>query len=106
MNFRKALIFSATLLSSTALCGGTAMAQTTASAKPHLIPHEQVEYRAAYKDNQGDFSGDWVHCLYVTKSKSTLTYTCTKTLTVSESTSATAGFTDGEISAAVGFNVS
>jgi hypothetical protein len=105
MRFRRGLIFIATLLSSMALFGGTAMAQPAHHAAPRLIPNKVVQYRAAYKHFQGDFSGDWVHCEFVTKSKSTLTWTCTKTVTVTETTSATFGFSDGVISSNVGFNV-
>lgn len=106
MKLRRALIFAATLLSTMVLCGGTAMAQAAPAATPRLVPHPEVQYRAAYRHNEGDFSGDWVHCEFVTKSKSTLTWTCTRTVTVTETTSATFGFSDGEISSSVGFNVS
>jgi hypothetical protein len=105
MNLRRGLIFAATLLSSMTMLGSTAMAQASTGATPHLIPTKVVQYRAAYKDFKGDFSGDWVHCEYVTKSHSTLTWICTKTVTVIETTSATFGFSDGVISSSVGFNV-
>ena len=54
----------------------------------------------------GDHSGDWVRCEYVTKANYVQTAGCSRGKTVSTGISYTFGFSDGEISDAVGFNVS
>ena len=105
MRFRILVSLGIGMLLAIALPSGAAMAQVTHPAAPKLIPHGYWEYRAAYKDYKGQFSGDWAHCLYVTKQKSPLSYSCTKTVSVSESISGNVGFSDGEISSSVGWNV-
>lgn len=106
---RRASIFCTALLTFIlALPGGMAMAHVIHAQQPvtpKLIPNGRWEYRAGYEHFEGDFSGDWVHCLYVTKQRSTLSYSCTKTVTISESISGNIGFPIKEISASVGFNV-
>ena len=47
----------------TIMVSGVAMAQVAQPAAPKLVPHGYWEYRAAYKDYKGQFSGDWAHCL-------------------------------------------
>src|SRR5450759_1037323 len=106
MKFHRVLVFSAAFLSGTALTCGTAFAQASPTAKPRIPLPGGVHYRAVYKHDQGAFSGDWAHCLYITRQKSTLSYTCTKTVTVTETITGSAGFTADGISATVGFNVS
>ncbi len=76
-----------------------------ATTTPAINP-TWTEYRGIHKTSHGDHSGDWVHCEYVTAVKYTQTASCSKGKTVALSMSETYGYSNGEISAAVGFSVS
>jgi hypothetical protein len=81
---------------------GPALAAPTS---PKINPH-WYEYRGVHKTDKGQWSGDWVRCNYVSKANYTQVANCSQGKTVSLSISETYGFTDGQISAAVGFSVS
>ena len=73
------------------------------SAKADVV--YTFQYRGVSKTYVDQVSGDWVHCNYITKAKYTQTAGCTKGKTVATQVSTTYGYSDGEISAAVGFSV-
>lgn len=63
-------------------------------------------YRSASLTNQGDHSGDWKHCMYVTAQKVESHPVCTKNVTVTLTVTGQGGYSAANISGAVGFNVS
>jgi hypothetical protein len=67
MNRLKSVAVAAALAGSTVpMLAGSAAAQ----ARPHDVIYT-TQYRAVHKVNNGDRSGDWTHCLYVTKARYT-----------------------------------
>jgi hypothetical protein len=90
-----------------------AAATTLAAASPALaapnVPQVNAgwtEYHGIHKTSEGDHSGDWVRCNYISKASYTQTASCSKGKSVSTTISETFGYSDGEISTAVGFSVS
>ena len=83
-----------------------AMAAAPAMAGTKIPPTVYYKYRGVNKTYKGAFSGDWSHCVYVTKAKYTQTVSCTRGATVTETISGNIGFSASVISANVGFNVS
>jgi hypothetical protein len=103
MRLRAAMIATGLLLAAAPMTAASpAMA---AVSTPKVNPH-WYEYRGIHKTDKGQWSGDWVRCNYVSKAKYTQTANCSQGKTVSLAISETYGFSDGEISAAVGFSVS
>ncbi len=102
MSFRRALVVWATLLP---VAGTLASPVPTEAATPHLIPTVSTQYRAVNKEYHGLGSGDWKACNYATKQRSTVTIGCAYAVSISLSVSGNVGFTDGEISSSVGWNV-
>jgi hypothetical protein len=107
MMIRRAAFVPAVLAAALMAVASPAMASTasTPKAQPSVNP-TWWEYRGVHKTFEGDHSGDWRHCEYVTKANYVQTAGCSKGKTVSTGISYTFGFSDGEISEAVGFNVS
>ena len=103
MSLLVAVMFGSGLATSSAAMAATA--QPAGSVKPSDVIYE-THYRMVSKVNKGTFSGDWVHCVYVTKAKYHQTVSCSKGKTVSESVSGSVGFSKSVISSSVGFNVS
>jgi hypothetical protein len=64
------------------------------------------QYRDVNMVNDGQASGDWTHCLYVTAAKYIQWPTCSQGVTVTEEVSGGAGYSAPDISVAVGFDVS
>jgi hypothetical protein len=102
MNRLTSVALAAVLAGSTVpLLAGAAAAQ----ARPHDVIYT-TQYRAVHKVNNGDKSGDWTHCLYVTKAKYTQYPSCSQGVTVTEAISGGYGFSSDIISSSVGFSVS
>jgi hypothetical protein len=110
MSIRRAAFVPAVMAAALMAVASPAMASTAPTApapraQPAVNP-TWTEYRGVHKTFEGDHSGDWVHCEYVTKANYVQTAGCSRGKTVSTGISYTFGFSDGEISEAVGFNVS
>lgn len=80
-------------------------AATGSGATPQDVTYN-VQYRLASDSYQGQFSGDWVVCVYATASSVQYSIGCSYSVTVTAEVSGDAGFSYGTISAEVGFNVS
>jgi hypothetical protein len=81
----------------------------SASASRQASPNDVVyytQYRGVHKTYRGTYSGDWRRCVYVSKAKYRQSVSCSRGVTVSASISGSAGYSNGVISASVGFNVS
>lgn len=104
MRFRAATIIAGLLMATAATV--TAAGPALATARSPRVNARWTEYRGIHKTSQGDHSGDWVRCEFVSKAKYTQTANCSKGKSVSLTISETFGYSDGEISAAVGFSVS
>ncbi len=102
---RKVMLVLAALVASLAAAGPAVAATSPIGHSPKDDP-SHVEIRGIHKHFVGDFSGDWTHCNYVTKANYKQTAGCTQGATVTESVSGNVGYGNGEISGAVGFNVS
>jgi hypothetical protein len=85
----------------------TALAATTKSASPQLIPTVSYKYRIVSKTSQGTHTGDWKVCgVGINDTSLTqVTFTCTETVTASTSLSLSGGYSPEEVSASIGFNI-
>jgi hypothetical protein len=87
---------------------GLAGVGVTAMAGPAMAASHAVyqETRGIDKTYEGQHSGDWQHCVYITKENYTQYPNCSVGVTVTTDVSGNAGFTYDSISAGVGFDVS
>lgn len=58
------------------------------------------------KTNEGTYTGDWRHCIYVAASPVWTHPTCNVNVTVTAQFTLTGGYTSDQISGVVGFNIS
>jgi hypothetical protein len=87
------------------LPAGTAYArQSGYHGSSAVVPITQ--YQTVYNHNQGNHSGDWTICGYVTKASYTQTASCNQTVSVSTTITGNIGYSISKISASVGFSVS
>jgi hypothetical protein len=87
-----------------AVIAGVAVLPATASA--HTLTGTTTEYRAVNMTDKGTFNGDWLTCVSVASSKVVQHPFCHSDVTITLQVSGGAGYTNGEISGAIGFNVS
>jgi hypothetical protein len=83
---------------------GTAYAQQLGQQRPAAVV-PVTEYQTTYNHNEGDHSGDWKKCGYVTKAHYTQTASCTSSVSVSTTISGDVGYSIDKISSSVGFSV-
>jgi hypothetical protein len=79
-----------------------------AAASPLSTPHDDPTYiqtRGIHKTFLGRHYGDWRECVAVRKENYVQNVNCSQSTTVSETVSGNIGYSDGEISAVVGFSV-
>jgi hypothetical protein len=80
-------------------------AATGSDATPQDVVYN-IQYRLISDNYQGQFSGDWVTCVYATAESYAYQIGCSESVTVTAGVSGDAGFSYGELSGEVGFNVS
>jgi hypothetical protein len=74
------------------------------AATPQDVVYYSI-YRSISTQYQGQYSGDWVRCVYATAQATPYYSLCTHNVTVTTTVNGSAGYSDGTISAVVGFNI-